>query len=728
MQPKRLIAVFGLLLVPGASAQQYVISTFAGGAPPPTPAAAVTLSISQPVDVAADTSGNVYFTSSNCVFKLDQNGVLTRVAGNSKAGYSGDGGPARSAQLNNPDGLALDGAGNLFIADEGNYRVRMVSTNGVITTIAGNGTGGFSGDDGPATNAQFGGPVGNFAGGPYGVAVDGAGNMFIADASNNRVRKVSTGGIITTVAGNGTLGFSGDGGPATNAHLYLPSGVAADGAGNLFITDLGNNRVRKVSTNGIITTVAGNGSLPSSASSGDGGPATNAPMIPYGLTVDGVGNLFVDENTRVRKVSVNGTITTVAGNLIGGFSGDGGPATNAQLGPPVGVLVSFGLHGTAVSRSGDLFIADAYNNRVRKVSASGIITTVVGNGTPSFSGDGGLATNAQLRVPSGVAVDGAGNLFIADVGNNRVRKVSNSGLITTVAGNGTLGYSGEGGPATNAQLGGPFGVAADGAGNLFIADAYNDRVLEVSTSGIITRVAGNGAFGGLAQGFSGDGGPATNAKLDLPWGVAVDGADNLFIADAQNNRVRKVSTNGIITTVAGNGTGAGYYDDTGDGGLATNAQVSSPAYVAVDGAGNLFIASGKRVRRVSTNGIITTVAGSSAALSSQGRGFSGDGGPAASAELNGALGVAVDSAGNLFIADSGNFRVRKVSTNGIITTVAGNGTPGYSGDGGPAPNAQMDFPNGVAVDNAGNVYVGDSPFLCFCETDGDGANAVRVLK
>jgi hypothetical protein len=641
--------------------------------------------LSSPFGVAVDAAGNLYIADfyNNRVRKVSTSGTITTVAGNGTTGFSGDGGPATNASLYNPAGVAVDAAGNLYIADTSNERVRKVSTSGTITTVAGDGTQGFSGDGGPATNASL--------NQPYGVAVDAAGNLYIADTSNGRVRKVSTSGTITTIAGNGTSRFLGDGGPATDAGLTYPQGVAVDAAGNVYIADPFDNLVRKVSTSGTITTVAGDGTQ---GFSDDGGPATNASLnLPTGVAVDAAGNLYFPDpySNRVRKVSTSGTITTVAGNGTFGFSGDGGPATNASLRYPYAV---------AVNAAGNLYIADQGNNRVRKVAASvppllsGTITTVAGDGTTGFSGDGGPATNASLYEPTGVAVDAAGNVYIADPGNHRVRKVSTSGTITTVAGNGSPGFSGDGGPATNASLDGLRGVAVDAAGNLYIADWVNSRVRKVSTSGMITTVAGSGTYG-----FSGDGGPATDASLSSPYGVAVDAAGNLYIADAGNSRVRKVSTSGTITTVAGSGT----YGFSGDGGPATNAALSSPQGVALDAAGNLYIADAQdtRVRKVSTSGTITTVAGSGT------YGFSGDGGPATDAGLKGPTGVAVDAAGNLYIADPGNHRVRKVSTSGTITTVAGNGTQGFSGDAGPATNASLNTPYGVAVDAAGNLYIAD---------------------
>jgi sugar lactone lactonase YvrE len=353
--------------------------------------------------------------------------------------------------------------------------------------------------------------------------------------------------IITTVAGtNGYWGYYGDGGPATNASLFSPYGVAVDASGNFFIADQQNLRIRKVDTNGIITTVAGNGNWDYSGGDGDGGAATNAGLAnPEGVAVDSSGNLFIAEEGqhRIRKVDTTGTITTVAGSGCGGyFDGDGGAATNACLNYP---------NGVAVDAFGNLFIADKSNNRIRKVGTNGIITTVAGGGSCSGVGDGGLATNACLAGPYGVVVDASGNLFIADSSNNRIRKVDTNGIITTVAGNGYAGYFGDGGAATDASLDWPNGVAVDGSGNLFIADTDNSVIRKVDTNGIITTMAGDGYAGCF-----GDGGVATNASLDLPRGVAVDTSGNLFIADSGNNLIRKVTVSSLtLCNVTANNAG-----------------------------------------------------------------------------------------------------------------------------------------------------------------------------
>jgi hypothetical protein len=516
------------------------------------------------------------------------------VAGDGTQGFSGDGGSATSAELNFPARPALDAAGNLVLADSGNQRIRVIAestgtfyrqamTAGHIYTVAGTGTEGFAGDGGPATSAEFQNPVG--------TEIDGAGNVVIGDANNNRVRviadstgtfygKAMTAGDIYTVAGNGSLTFSGAAAPATTAELDLPDGVTVDGAGNRLITDEGNDRIRVVAaadgtfygramTAGHIYVVAGDGTQ---GFSGDGGPATSAELNdPAGTAADAAGNLVLSDalNFRVRVVAARtgtfygkamtaGDIYTVAGDGVRGFSGDGGPATGAELGV---------LGKTTIDAAGNLVIADASNNRIRVVADStgtfygqamtaGDIYTVAGRALAGFSGDGGPATAAKLSDPVRAAVDASRNLVIADASNNRIRVVADStgtfygramtaGDIYTVAGGGTGGL-GDGGGARRAELDFPLDVASDAAGNLVIADARDNRVRVVAdstgtfygkpmTKGDIYTVAGNGTAG-----FAGDGGPATKAELWNPEAVAVDRAGTLLIADSLNDRIRAV--------------------------------------------------------------------------------------------------------------------------------------------------------------------------------------------
>jgi uncharacterized protein (TIGR03437 family) len=335
-------------------------------------------------------------------------GTIQTIAGNGATTYAGDGGQAKNASLNVPVDVSVDLAGNIFIADQFNHRIRKVATDGTISTVAGTGVLGFSGDGGPAVNAQLNTPIGIF--------VDATGNLYIADVGNQRIRKVDTSGRISTIAGNGGKGYGGDGGSALGATFYNSVRVAADAAGNVFVADQSNHRVRKITPSGTISTIAGNGA---------GTPQT------------------------------------------GGFSGDGGPAVSASLNNPTALVLD---------PAGNIYICDQFNHRIRKVDTNGIITTIAGNGSAGFSGDNGPALNASLNYPGGITRDAAGNLYFDDDANYRTRRISTSGTITTIAGTGSQGFSGDGGPATSAALNGAFGVALDLAGNLYIADSTNNRI------------------------------------------------------------------------------------------------------------------------------------------------------------------------------------------------------------------------------------------------------------
>lgn len=334
---------------------------------------------------------------------------------------------------------------------------------------------------------------------------------------------------IITVAGNGTSGYSGDGTPATTAKLNSPSAATVDGSGNIFIADYNNNAIRKVSASGIISTIAGNGSP---GYSGDGGPATAALLRkPNGIITTTGGNIyFCDyENHCVRKIDgATGVITTIAGTGTAGYSGDGMTATAAQLNYPITL---------AIDGSGSIYICDAVNHRIRKISSGGTISTVAGTGVLGFSGDGGAATAATMNYPYGVAVDATGNIYVSDQVNHRIRKISATGIITTICGTGSAGYSGDGGPATAAGINNPTQVWLDAGGNLLFADRNNHAVRKINlTTGVISAVAGNGTMGA-----SGDGGPATAAMLNDVSGVSADAAGNIYVADFGNNRIRKIS-------------------------------------------------------------------------------------------------------------------------------------------------------------------------------------------
>jgi hypothetical protein len=772
--------------VAAAASSGGTISTIAGGTG--GPAVGRTVSVSAPCGVAYGADG-VYVGDGQSVRAVSpQSGTLTTPAGTGVSFPIGDKGPASTAGLSQACGVAVDHSGNLLIADAGHERIRVMAastgefygqpmTAGDMYTVAGIGTQGYAGNGGPATAAELSNPAS--------VAVDGYGNLIIADNGNQRIRVVAprsgtfygqamSAGHIYTVAGDGTVGDSGNGSPATDAELNDPQGIAVDGAGNLVIADTGNQKIRVVAassgtffgigmTAGDIYTVAGDGKY---GYAGDGGPATDAEFKnPSGVAVDPYGNLVIADsgNERIRVIAAStgefygqtmtaGDVYTVAGDGKYGFAGDGGPATDAEFVTPGDV---------SVDGAGNLVIADTGSNRLRVVAAhsgrfygqkmaAGDIYTAAGNGQYAYSGDGGQATRAEFDDPGNLAVDGAGNLVIADTGNNVIRVMAASagtsygqamtaGHIYTIAGNGTTGYAGDGGPATKAELSMPFDVALDGAGNVLIVDAGNNRIRlladktgtfygRVMTAGDIYTIAGDSAAG-----YAGDGGLATKAELNDPFGVAVDGAGNLLIADQGNNVIRLVAvstgtfygqamTAGDIYTIVGDGTRGA----AGDGGPATAAELSGPSGVTVDGAGNLVIADtgNYKIRVVAgqtgtfygqpmTTGDIYTVAGNGT------EGFAGDGGPATAAIVNTPQAVEVDRHGNLVIADTLNCRIRVVAektgtfygvamTAGDIYAVAGDGTLGFGGDGGPATAADVYYPGGVAVNRAGDILIADA--------------------
>ncbi len=654
-----------------------------------------------------DAHGDLTSKSTQVTTNVSSPGVISTFAG-------GPLGPVTAtAQSQSASQLAIatiGGVSYLYVADpEINVIHRINLATGVETVVAGTYAWGYYGDRYPATQAQL--------SGPGGVAVDAAGDIAIADTYDNVVRFVPatsgtyfgqsmTGGDMYTIAGNGTMGLSGNAGPATSAELDSPQAVAFDGS-SVVIADTYNDEVRFV-------------------------PATSGSYFGQSMSAN--------------------DIYSVAGNGIAGYSGDTGVATSAELQDPEGV---------AVDASGDVVIGDSANNVVRVVAAStgthfsqsmstGDIYSVAGNGSAGYTGDGRAATSAELRWPTGVNVDASGDLLIADNNNHSVRLVAASSRtilgqsmtandIYTVAGHDALGNSGNGAPATSAAMDGVNGVVMDTSGNLYVADVTNDTVRVVAaTTG---SLAGQSVTAYDIYNFAGSGphsatqftGPATDGQLSHPSIVRTDAAGNVYIADAGNNAIRFIpKLSGIyfgqsmtasnIYTIAGDNY-AGY---AGDGAIATSAQLSNPSGVAIDAHGDVAIADTDNhvVRFIpATSGTyfgqsmlandIYTVAGDTTS------GYSGDGALATAAELNFPGGVGFDAAGDLVIADSGNNVVRFVPatsgidfgrsmTSGDIYTIAGNGTAGYSGDGASAPSAELNSPQSVSVDSAGNVLVADS--------------------
>jgi sugar lactone lactonase YvrE len=732
-----IVAVFVLPL--RLAAQQDVINTVIGGGPNNMPATDANLN--QPYQLAFDAQGNYFVAAAgqNRVFRVNPGtGVLTVFAGTGVVGYSGDGDAATNATLSGPQGIAVDGANpaNVYISDTNNCVVRLVNgSTGIISTIAGgtnntpNGCS-YSGDNGAANLAQL--------SSPSGLALNLTTNdLYIADFSNGRIRKVVGGvatGTISTVAGGGVNGNCGgtpnygDGGKAINATLCYPGNIALDttvSPPNVFISNnsgagfFNQCAVREViggsiaNVSGNIYRVAGSYSL-GCGYKDNAANATNGQIyFPYQLQVQVNGSTttvwIADyELGYIRQFTVTysggipagANLSTVAGSGTSNFCGDGGPPKSACIGPV----------GLALDSGGNLFIGDYWNNRIRAVTA-GIINTVAGwanaNSSNPQNNDGNPGGTQPLSIslyqPFGVFVDGSENVFVADASNDdTIREWVSGGNVNTYAGNGTPGYAGDGSTvnSTTTQLNNPNGVVKDSNGNTYISDTYNCVVRMVNSAGTISTIAGGTNNTPNGCGYSGDGGSATNAHLNNPYGLAVDGSNNLYIADTSNNVIREVqASTGIISTVAG----TGIYGYNGDGGPATNAYLRSPYGVAVDRAGNLFIAdtTNHRIREVNAlTQTIQTVAGNGTA------GFSGDG-PATQNSLSSPNGVTVDANGNLFIADTNNVALRWVDSAGNMTTFAGNGNYGFSGDGGLAINAMLAVPTTVSVDSSGNIFTVD---------------------
>ncbi len=616
--------------------------------------------------VALDRFGNLYVSDTDYhrVRKVNADGWITTVAGTGIAGFSGDGGPGTRAQLNVPYGLAAGPAGELYVADLGNHRVRRIAPDGVISTIVGNGECGAAGDGGPAADALL--------CGPRNVVLDRAGDLYISEFQGQRIRKISPDGTISRVAGLGIAGFSGDGGPAFWAQLAYPSGLALDGRGALYVADSKNQRIRRITSDGLIKTVLG-------------GAEDVGLLTPVAVAVDRNGAIFVaDQSYSVRSYTAYRTWITVAGTGVPAFTGDGGQAAYAQL---------TSANDVAVDNDGNLYIADGM--RVRRVDPEGLIQTVAGDGYIGAVGDRGSATAARLLRPAAVALDQAGNLYIADTGTQRVRKRTASGLIETVTGTGLAGYSGEDVPASGAPVDSPVGLVVDQQGRVIFAETGNHRIRQISADGRIATLAGTGRAGG---GLEDKPGPET--PLREPRGICTDSAGTLFLVDTSNHRILSVGPYARTVLVAGTGTPG----DGGDGGPADGAHLHQPTACAVDAAGNLLIADtlNHRIRKVTPAGTITTVAGTGVA------GMSGDDGPALLARLSLPGGIAVDKTGSIYISDTGNHRLRQVTSDGVIHSIAGGDSAGFAGDGGPASAALLNSPGGLEVDASGNVYFADT--------------------
>ncbi len=649
------------------------------------PAVSVVLTL---VDgVVADADGNIYIAhrSKNRIRKVTPDGIITTIAGNGIAGYGGDGGPALKATLNFPAGLALDSEGNLYVADRNNHRVRKIDRDGIITTVAGNGKGDWNGDDIPAVEASL-----HF---PSDIDFDAEGNLYISDRSNNRIRKVDTKGIITTIAGMGLAGFGGDFGFAEDALLQYPFGICLDKEGNVYIADRGNNRVRKIDKRGIITTFAGDGMH---SFAGDYGPSTQSSLAyPTDVEVDAEGNVYIADrnNNRIRKIDPFGVISTFMGTGKAEYNGDNEIAAETTLYLPLSL---------ALDGKGNLLVADRSHFRVRSVRIKDqAVKTVAGNGRSLFKGDGGPARGATLNTPSGIVIDSRGNIYVADKLHNRIRVIDPDGYTRAFAGTGKLGNEGDGGLAIEAALFEPSMMAIDGKDNIYVVNRLGSGwvIRKIDSRGFISRFAGNGK-----QGRAGDGGPALDAEFYAISDIATDREGNVYISDLINKSIRKIDGSGIIRTVMAGGKLKGLGEEI------------HPNGVVVDDAGNIYFSdSGSiKIRKADAEGRVMTIGGSGEFKDS------GDGGPALEAGIRSPGGLTIGPRGDLFIAEETSSRIRKIDGQGTISLVAGSGGPGFSGDGGPASEAQIKSPYRMVFDTQGNLYFSDRDNNRIRRIDPDG--------
>jgi sugar lactone lactonase YvrE len=607
-----------------------------------------------PEGIATDTAGNVYVADiyNYTIRKITPAGVVTTLAGTAGVRGSADGIGA-TAQFVDPTAVATDSAGNVYVADTafrgaviGSNTIRKITPAGVVTTLADT-AGVWGSADGIGAAAQF--------SSPGGIATDAAGNVYVADSLNYTIRKITPAGVVTTLAGTAGAQGSADG-VGVAARFTFPDAIVTDTAGNLYVADGVDNTIRKITPAGVVTTLAGTAGTRGSA---DGIGAAAQFYSPAGIATDTTGNVYVADtlNYTIRKITPAGAVTTLAGTAGVQGSADGTGAA-AQFIQPFGV---------ATDTAGNVYAADFYNFTIRRITPAGIVTTLAGAARVEGYVDG-IAAAARFTQPSGVATDTAGNVYVADQGNSVIRKITPAGVVTTLAG-GVPGTADGIGAA--AQFAYPLGVATDSTGNVYVADTRNNTIRKITPAGVVTTLAGTAEVQGSADGMG------IAAQFNQPDGVATDLAGNIYVSDAYNSTIRKITPIGAVTTLAGTAGVSGHAD-----GVGAAAEFFFPEGIATDTAGYVYVADTRTIRKISPAGVVTTLAGT--------------------AGINDSLGLATDTAGNLYIADTGNSLIRKIAPNGVVSTIVG--VPGQAGFTAGALPGVIQSPQGIAISGT-SLYI-----------------------
>lgn len=671
-----LLAIVALpFLAAPALAQTYSFTLFAG-TPPPTGSRDGTgpeARFNNPTGVAIDAAGNAYVADRNnaIVRKIVPGGAVTTFAGVAGSIGANDG-TATIARFNQPYGVAIDSGGNVYVTDRADHTVRKITSAGAVSTVAGQA--GASGSiDGTGAAARF--------DSPGGIAVDSSGNLFVADTGNRTIRRITPAGNVTTFAGAAGQPGNVDG-TGSNARFNALAGLTIDGSGNLYVVDTVSHVVRKITPAGAVTTYAGQAGSPGT---NDGAGVVARFMTPFGIAADSSGVLYVADtgNESIRRISADGVVSTFAGSALAGGAVLAGNIDGTGAGARF-----FRPQGVAVDSAGNVYVADTFNHSIRKLNSSASSSTLAGPGGNFGSADG-TAANAKFNRPRGIGIDSQGNFYVSDYFNATVRKISPGGVVSTFAGQaGSANYVDATGSA--ARFVSPNSIAVDGANTVFVTDSFANTLRAISPAGAVRTVAGTS---NLTPG-SLDGPPGTG-RMNFPRGVAVDRNGNAYVADSGNHTIRKVNVaTGELSTLAGSAGASGSVNGTG-----AAARFSGPSDIAVDDAGNVYVTdyNNSTIRRITAAGVVTTLAGQPGVRGSAD-------GPGNVALFDNADGIAVDRTGNVFVSDSNNHTIRKITPAGVVSTIGG--VPGVSGFvEGPGATARFFVPAGIAVDGNGVIYV-----------------------